>query len=95
MMWKEEQIRWMNSIWQWVNLLQGQLTKENEEEIKTRVYGLANFFYGIEPERTDIESKIESAKTVEDLNALKEQIVKSDSVLLFNKFNDRKIQLWV
>jgi hypothetical protein len=79
----------MNSLTNATNAL----SKTEEWILTDKIFELANWFYGLEPARTDIESKIESAKTIEDLNALKEEIVKSDSVALFNAWNDKKIKL--
>jgi hypothetical protein len=53
----------------------------------------ANFFYDIEPNVTEHQKNIEACKTVEELEALKDVIRMSDSVSLFNLWNEQKIKL--
>jgi hypothetical protein len=53
----------------------------------------ANFFYDTEPNVTEHQKNIEACKTVEELEALKDVIRMSDSVSLFNLWNEQKIKL--
>ena len=88
---KDNQIRWMNSLTNTSNLLANK--DLDNSELKEKIVDLANFIYNIEPRLTELEESIEECKTVDELEPLKEEVVKTDSVKMFNTWNDKKIKL--
>lgn len=62
-------------------------------DVTSIIKDYANFFYDIEPNVTEHQKNIESCKTVEELEAMKDIIRMTDSVSMFNLWNEKKISL--
>jgi hypothetical protein len=54
---------------------------------------LANWMYNVEPEITEVDKMIDAANTVEELESMKELIRHTDSIRLYNLWNDKMIKL--
>jgi N-acetylglutamate synthase/N-acetylornithine aminotransferase len=91
---KDNAIRWMNALNGATAIVAGIASKEDTTEyLKEVIKELADFLYDVEPATTQLEDDIANAKTQADLEALKEAVVKSDSVKLFSAWNEAKIKI--
>ena len=91
---KDQAIRWMNALNWATTVVVSVADRATIEDVKKMVAELANFLYELEPSESELEKKINEAKTIEDLNAVKEEVVKTDKVSVFNLWNTQKIKLW-
>lgn len=91
----DERIRWQNSQSQAnaavATLLWGAAI--DQEDFKVLFTEMANFFYNVEPEITEMDKAIEEAKTLEDLENMKDAVKFTDSIRIFNLWNAKKISL--
>jgi len=94
--WKDEQIRWMNSVTNATSIVSQLISGKTIDDVmvKEKIVEYCNFLYWIEPEKTELESRINSAKSFPELDALKEAVVKTDSVSMFNLWNEKRISIW-
>ena len=86
----DERIRWQNSLTNSSNIVSRLWTIENYKEM---IEDLANFFYNIEPKVTELHKMIEQANTSEELDAMKDLIKHTDSITMFNLWNEKKIKI--
>jgi len=90
---KDNAIRWMNSLTNAANII-ANLHIDDLNAVTTEIQKLANWFYDVEPSLNELEENILHAKTIDELDSLKEAVVKTDSVKMFNLWNEIKIKLW-
>lgn len=91
---KDESIRWMNALNWSTSIVSAMISNKPDGDIKLAIKDVANFLYNLEPDVTDLQDKINKAQSIDELDSLKEEVAKTDSVSIYWLWNERKIKLW-